>query len=95
MRVDPARSSTRAVTDPAARRWLLEAIALANSVGAEIIAEGIESESMLGLMKQLGVRLFQGYYWGMPNHLLSGRRLPSSGNPSALPRSTPLLRMAG
>lgn len=83
-----------AATDPAARRWLLEAIALTNSVGAEAIAEGIESESMLALMKQLGVRLFQGYYWGMPTHLLLGRRQPSSGNPS-LSRPTPLLRMAG
>ena len=68
----------QAMTDAAARRWLLDAIALADRQNAQVIAEGVESEAMLNFLKQLGVRLFQGYLWGMPTHLLPMARTNSS-----------------
>jgi EAL domain-containing protein (putative c-di-GMP-specific phosphodiesterase class I) len=63
-----------AMLSQAGRRWLLEAIAIGQGVGAQIIAEGVETEAMLGFLRQLGVRLFQGYHWGMPSHLLPRQR---------------------
>jgi EAL domain-containing protein (putative c-di-GMP-specific phosphodiesterase class I) len=56
--------------DAAARKWLVDAVALAQSADSHVIAEGVESEEVLRLMNQLGVRLFQGYLWGIPSHLL-------------------------
>ena len=59
-----------ALVSQAARRWLLDAIAIGERVGSQVIAEGVENEAMLTFLKQLGIRLFQGYHWGLPSHLL-------------------------
>lgn len=64
-----------AAREPPARGWLLEAIKLANDVGAQVIAEGVENEPLRALLKQMGVRLFQGYLWGRPAHLLARGQL--------------------
>jgi len=63
-----------AMVSQAARRWLLDAIRIGTEAGSQIIAEGVETEAMLNFLKQLGVRLFQGYCWGMPSHLLPRAR---------------------
>jgi len=41
-------------------------IALAGSIGATIIAEGIENQAEFELIKQMGVTLGQGYYLARP-----------------------------
>lgn len=60
-----------AVADHVARSWLLGSLALVQKVSAQAIAEGVESELHLRLLRPLGVHLFQGYYWGLPSHLMS------------------------
>lgn len=49
---------------------------VANSLGTEVIAEGIETEEDLNVIKQLGVRLGQGFLWGKPVEI---HRLNPSG----------------
>ncbi len=39
---------------------------VANSLGTEVIAEGIETQEDLDLVKQLGVKFGQGFLWGKP-----------------------------
>ena len=47
------------------RREVVRAInALATGIGAQVIAEGVETESELRVLRDLGVRYGQGYYFG-------------------------------
>lgn len=47
------------------RREVVRAInALAPSIGAQVIAEGIETDRELHVLRELGVRYGQGYYFG-------------------------------
>ncbi|WP_373973656.1 EAL domain-containing protein [Chitinibacter sp. SCUT-21] len=46
-----------------------EIIAIADAVGAQLIAEGIENASQAERLKQLGVQFGQGYYFGRPQPL--------------------------
>ena len=41
-------------------------ISLANSLGLEVVAEGVESKEQLKILKDLGCRLVQGYYFSKP-----------------------------
>lgn len=41
-------------------------IELGHNFGLDVIAEGVESEAQLALLKQLGCRNFQGYFFGKP-----------------------------
>jgi diguanylate cyclase (GGDEF)-like protein len=47
-------------------RLLRRLVALASALGAEVIAEGVESEADLGLLHELDVPLAQGFYWAKP-----------------------------
>lgn len=70
-----------AVANSDARGWLVGAISLATSLNAETIAEGIDRDSVMHMTRRLGVRLFQGYQWGLPTHLLPTKRsFPSPMN---------------
>ena len=62
-------------TDPA-RRSLLGALRkFAGETGAELLAEGIETDEELATVRALGIRLGQGYLLGRPSPAGSGPRL--------------------
>ena len=42
-------------------------VTFAREVGASVIAVGIETEAELGVIRELGVPLGQGYYFGRPD----------------------------
>lgn len=48
------------------RKIVGSTIALAHELGLEIIAEGVENDAQLELLKQLGCDLIQGYYFSKP-----------------------------
>jgi len=54
------------LTDPNDEAIAKMIIALANTLGLEIMAEGIETESQLAALKLLGCYQFQGYLFGKP-----------------------------
>jgi EAL domain-containing protein (putative c-di-GMP-specific phosphodiesterase class I)/CheY-like chemotaxis protein len=61
---------TREVESDGARRALIEALAgFAPSVGATILAEGIETVEQLRILREAGVRSGQGYLLGRPGPL--------------------------
>jgi len=65
-----------ASTDPH-RRAVVESIAtLAQRIGARVIAEGIESDADLDILRQSGIELAQGYLLARP---MSGHELEASG----------------
>lgn len=41
-------------------------ISMANSLGLEVIAEGVENETQLTILKKLGCNRYQGYYFSKP-----------------------------
>ncbi len=47
-------------------RSLKRLLKVASSLGAEVVAEGIERRADLEVLKELGVKSGQGYFWGMP-----------------------------
>jgi len=47
--------------------YLRKLLKIAESIGAEVVAEGIESEKELDLLRDLGVRYGQGYLLGKPS----------------------------
>jgi diguanylate cyclase (GGDEF)-like protein len=52
--------------DPDRQRQLVRYLEVAERLGADVIAEGIEGEQELRVLRNLGVRYGQGYYWGLP-----------------------------
>jgi EAL domain-containing protein (putative c-di-GMP-specific phosphodiesterase class I) len=57
----------RGIADQAlTRRQLERFIAVAHKLGAEIVAEGVETEEDLEVLRQLGVDQAQGFLWGAP-----------------------------
>ena len=59
------------------RRVVIESIAsLASKFGARVIAEGVESESDLRRLLDLGVDLFQGFFFAMPISALAAASFP-------------------
>jgi diguanylate cyclase (GGDEF)-like protein len=52
--------------DPTRLRSLKRLLKVASSLGADVVAEGIERRSDLEALKDLGVKSGQGYFWGMP-----------------------------
>jgi diguanylate cyclase (GGDEF)-like protein len=52
--------------DQSRLRSLKRLLKVASSLGAEIVAEGIEHREDLEALKDLGVKSGQGYLWGMP-----------------------------
>ena len=66
---------TREIENDEARRSLIEALArFAPSVGATVLAEGIETADQMRILGEAGVRSGQGYFLGRPGPL------PRSGN---------------
>ncbi len=50
------------------RRLLLRLVKVSKALGAEIVAEGIESREDLRLLTDFGVRYGQGWLWGKPDN---------------------------
>lgn len=50
--------------DPSRREIVRAMLSIAEGIGAELIAEGIETEGELRVLRELGVRWGQGYYFG-------------------------------
>lgn len=55
--------------DPVRRALVISLVAFAAETGAEILAEGIETNDELDVVNSLGVRYAQGYYLGQPGPL--------------------------
>lgn len=54
------------VTDENAQKMIQGTIAIANSLGLQVTAEGVESAQQLQFLKLAGCRWLQGYYFGEP-----------------------------
>jgi EAL domain-containing protein (putative c-di-GMP-specific phosphodiesterase class I) len=54
------------VTDPAGNAMIQTLVTLGQLTGATLIAEGIEDTTVLGLVRELGVPLGQGFHLGKP-----------------------------
>jgi EAL domain-containing protein (putative c-di-GMP-specific phosphodiesterase class I) len=66
---------TRGVDAEMAQRALASAlVTFANEIGAEIIAEGVETPKELAVLRDLGVRLGQGFHLGRPGRCPSRTR---------------------
>jgi len=50
--------------DPSRREIVRAMLAVADGIGAKLIAEGVETEAELRVLRELGVRWGQGYYFG-------------------------------
>ena len=62
---------------------LKASLALASSIGAKAIVEGVETADQLGALRTMGYQLFQGYYFSKPleiseYHLLLGGKINKS-----------------
>jgi EAL domain-containing protein (putative c-di-GMP-specific phosphodiesterase class I)/DNA-binding NarL/FixJ family response regulator len=57
-------------TDPARRALCGCLMRFADDIGAEVVAEGIETPGELGTMRELGIRWGQGFYLGRPAPLV-------------------------
>jgi EAL domain-containing protein (putative c-di-GMP-specific phosphodiesterase class I)/DNA-binding NarL/FixJ family response regulator len=76
---------TRGVETDTARRLLVEAlVGFAPSVGAEVLAEGVEGAEQLRTLRDAGVQLGQGYYLGRPGPLPPSGTWPIWGAASTL-----------
>ena len=65
------------VGDPADRRVVSSIIAAAKNFGMQTVAEGVEDEATLRVLRTLGVDFVQGYHLGRPAQMTAGRELPS------------------
>jgi len=52
--------------EPSKTRLLRRLVKVVNSLGAELVAEGIECREELDLLVEMGVPFGQGWYWGKP-----------------------------
>jgi EAL domain-containing protein (putative c-di-GMP-specific phosphodiesterase class I) len=59
--------------DSIARALATALITFCRRIGATVVAEGIESQAVLTLLRRLGVRQGQGYYLGRPESLAGAR----------------------
>jgi EAL domain-containing protein (putative c-di-GMP-specific phosphodiesterase class I) len=67
-------SLTREIeTDSVARALASALVTFCKRIGATVVAEGIESQAVLTLLRGLGVRQGQGYYLGRPGPLVGAR----------------------
>lgn len=62
---------TNALAGRRAKRVLEHLVKMAASLGAEVVAEGIETEEELEFVRELGIRFGQGYLLGRPEPLES------------------------
>ena len=67
-------SLTREIeTDSTSRALASALVTFCKRIGATVVAEGIESDAVLTLLRRLGVRQGQGYYLGYPEPLAGAR----------------------
>jgi diguanylate cyclase (GGDEF)-like protein len=52
--------------DPVDRKIVTAIVALADSIGMETVAEGVEEAAQVAVLRSLGVSLFQGFYFHRP-----------------------------
>lgn len=62
-------------------RLLKRVVNVAKSLGAEVVAEGIESELDLPILREIGVHYGQGYYWGALLEVLPEQAAPTIPTP--------------
>lgn len=62
--------------EPAKARLLKRVVNVAKSLGAEIVAEGIEVRDDLPILKEIGVHYGQGYFWGDLLEVLPSSAVP-------------------
>jgi EAL domain-containing protein (putative c-di-GMP-specific phosphodiesterase class I) len=67
--------------DPAARRIVATAVALCHDLGKTVVAEGVEDAGTADFLRDCGVDLLQGYWFGRP--------LPASEWPAGRVATTP------
>jgi len=73
------QSLVRGVEDNLLKQELIASLlVLAQKVSAQVIAEGIQTSRELGMLKELGVSLGQGYLFGMPSAQFESRVSPRS-----------------
>jgi EAL domain-containing protein (putative c-di-GMP-specific phosphodiesterase class I) len=53
-------------TDPRDQAIVASTIHMAHSLGMTVVAEGVESEAVLGLLRDAGCDSGQGYHWSRP-----------------------------
>lgn len=66
-------------SEPARQALIVALLHFATSTGAEVIAEGIETEAELAILRRLGVGLGQGYLLGRPAPVSTFRGLDLAG----------------
>jgi EAL domain-containing protein (putative c-di-GMP-specific phosphodiesterase class I)/AmiR/NasT family two-component response regulator len=82
---------TKGVDSDQARRALAFALtSFASEIGADIVAEGVETQSEVDALRTLGVTYGQGFYLGYPgpapwSEALRGGPVPGGGDPAADP----------
>ena len=70
-------------TDETAYRMVMAMIRLANSLRLSVVAEGVESRSVLETLRQLGCQDAQGYLFGKPMSMADTTILLCSGQPKS------------
>jgi diguanylate cyclase (GGDEF)-like protein/PAS domain S-box-containing protein len=53
-------------TNPTNRALVLAVMTVAQTLGKEVIAEGVETGAHAAVLLELGIELAQGYHWGVP-----------------------------
>ena len=71
-------------SDPPRQEVVRALAAVARGIGAQVIAEGIETDAELRALRELGVRYGQGFYFG---DAVSGERHPGEDPPAEDPKS--------
>lgn len=77
--------------DPTDQRLVRSIISVARNFGMVTVAEGIEDEATLGLMREMGVDFVQGYHIGYPSQMSVSRRWSASTR--SAPPAAPLPRL--
>ena len=81
------KSFVRDMGQDSSDRALVEAIvAMTRSLGLEVVAEGVENEAQLALLRSMGTRYGQGYHFSRP--------VPASDFPAVAERLETLLQAA-
>jgi EAL domain-containing protein (putative c-di-GMP-specific phosphodiesterase class I) len=75
-----AQRLTAGVSRPGPRAAIEAVVAYANALGSQVIAEGIEDEYQLNLIRELGCHMGQGYALGRPQWKLEEGRDASADN---------------
>jgi diguanylate cyclase len=74
LKLDGSLLAAGAETGDRARTLLSMLARVGEQMGMHVIAEGVETEEQLAVVRDLGLRLGQGYLWAMP-------RIPLDGDP--------------